>query len=164
MKICGTRAWSTGELEHVEVKPRVLPCLRPCLYAGPAHRSFQGSMDPPTVPSSSQPARSPPTLQSYGCNWLCPNKVSAPGRAHPGHELQVASEQHCCNSCRRDAEVSDWLPLMSSNCLVFQSVPSTTSIIPASLKQQPSAVDMSHVSVQDRLANHVPDHIPAVAA
>lgn len=138
-------------------------CLWPCLHACPAHRSLQGSMDLPTVPSSSQPARSPPTLQFYQCNWLQPNKVSGPGRAHPGHELQVATEQHCCKSCRRDAAVSVLLPLISSNCYVFQTVPSTTSIIPASLKQQPSAAGMSHFSAQDLLASHVLDHIPAVA-
>lgn len=47
--------------------------------------------------------------------------------------------------------------------LFSANVPGTASIIPASLKQQPSAVDMSHFSAQDLLASHVLDHILAVA-
>lgn len=53
-----------------------------------------------------------------------------------------------------------WHPLISSNCFISQSVPGTASIIPASLKRQPSAVDMPRFSAQDLLASHVLDHIP----
>lgn len=113
----------------MEAKPRVLPCSWSCLRAGPAHRSLRGSTAPPTAPSSSQPARSPPMLQFYQCNCLCPNKVSAPGRAYLEHELQAATEQviighyrscKSCKSCGTDAEVSVWQPLISSNCFAFQ--------------------------------------------